>query len=137
ELATLQTQFEQNVLKEKNASSVVVDRKEDLAGLSDNQMASVIAAAKAEHKDGRFVIQMQDRTWQPLPGSRPNCQMRVGAVHPSPPENFTVSPSRSVMTFPFISRTCAYSKFMIVTANRWLCSLATIMRAHRNAAAHG
>src|SRR5205823_3623247 len=32
ELATLQTQFEQNVLKEKNASSVVVDRKEDLAG---------------------------------------------------------------------------------------------------------
>src|SRR6266436_5516716 len=40
ELATLQTQFEQNVLKEKNASSIVVDRKEDLAGLSDNQMAS-------------------------------------------------------------------------------------------------
>src|SRR5436190_2892337 len=38
ELATLQTQFEQNVLKEKNASSIVVDRKEDLAGLSDNQM---------------------------------------------------------------------------------------------------
>src|SRR4029077_15347571 len=30
ELATLQTQFEQNVLKEKNASSVVVDHKEDL-----------------------------------------------------------------------------------------------------------
>src|SRR5438128_4525867 len=30
ELATLQTQFEQNVLKEKNASSVVVDRKEEL-----------------------------------------------------------------------------------------------------------
>ena len=39
ELATLQTQFEQNVLKEKNASSVVVDRKEDLTGLSDNQMS--------------------------------------------------------------------------------------------------
>src|SRR5438034_9436518 len=38
ELATLQTQFEQNVLREKNASSVVVDRKEDLAGLSDNQI---------------------------------------------------------------------------------------------------
>src|SRR5437016_1846664 len=56
ELATLQTQFEQKVLKEKNASSVVVDRKEDLAGLSDNQMASVIAAANAEHKDGKFVF---------------------------------------------------------------------------------
>src|SRR5438067_1609434 len=76
ELATLQTQFEQNVLKEKNASSVVVDRKEDLAGLSDNQMASVIAAAKAEHKDGRFVIQMQNTTGQPLLGSLQNRQLR-------------------------------------------------------------
>src|SRR5207248_593668 len=48
ELAKLQTDFEQNVLKEKNASSVVVDRKEDLTGLSDNQIAGVTAAAKAE-----------------------------------------------------------------------------------------
>src|SRR5437870_7363785 len=34
ELATLQTQFEQNVLKERNASSVVVDKKEELVGLT-------------------------------------------------------------------------------------------------------
>src|SRR4026207_415108 len=76
ELATLQTQFEQNVLKEKNASSVVVDRKEDLTGLSDNQMASVTAAAKAEHKEGKFVIQMQNTTGQPLLGSLQNRQLR-------------------------------------------------------------
>src|SRR5882762_4692244 len=76
ELATLQTQFEQNVLKEKNASSVVVDRKEDLRGLSDNQMASVTAAAKAEHKEGKFVVQMQNTTGQPLLGSLENRQLR-------------------------------------------------------------
>ncbi len=76
ELATLQTQFEQNVLKEKNASSIVVDRKEDLAGLSDNQMASVTAAAKAEHKEGKFVIQSQNTTGQPLLGSLQNRQLR-------------------------------------------------------------
>src|SRR5581483_7385649 len=76
ELATLQTQFEQNVLKEKNASSVVVDHKEDLSGLSDNQMASVTAAAKAEHKEGKFVIQMQNTTGQPLLGSLENRQLR-------------------------------------------------------------
>ena len=76
ELATLQTQFEQNVLKEKNASSVVVDRKEDLRGLSDNQMASVTAAAKAEHKEGKFVIQLQNTTGQPLLGSLQNRQLR-------------------------------------------------------------
>jgi peptidyl-dipeptidase Dcp len=76
ELATLQTQFEQNVLKEKNASSVVVDRKEDLLGLSDNQMASVTSAAKAEHKEGKFVVQMQNTTGQPLLGSLQNRQLR-------------------------------------------------------------
>src|SRR6266850_2916191 len=76
ELATLQTQFEQNVLKEKNASSVVVDRKEDLRSLSDNQVASVAAAAKAEHKEGKFVIQMQNTTGQPLLGSLQNRQLR-------------------------------------------------------------
>jgi peptidyl-dipeptidase Dcp len=76
ELAKLQTQFEQDVLKEKNASSVVVDRKEDLAGLSDNQMAAVTAAAKAEHKEGKFVIQLQNTTGQPLLGSLQNRQLR-------------------------------------------------------------
>src|SRR2546430_4996367 len=76
ELATLQTQFEQNVLTEKNASSVVIDRKEDLAGLSDNQMASVTAAAKAEHKDGKFVIQLQNTTGQPLLGSLQDRHLR-------------------------------------------------------------
>src|SRR6059058_5637250 len=76
ELATLQTQFEQDVLKEKNASSVVVDRKEELAGLSDSQMATVTHAAKAEHKDGKFVIQSQNTTGQPLLGSLQNRQLR-------------------------------------------------------------
>lgn len=76
ELATLQTQFEQNVLKEKNASSVVVDRKEDLAGLSDSQMATVTNAAKAEHKEGKFVIQIQNTTGQPLLKSLQNRQLR-------------------------------------------------------------
>src|SRR5213082_3162780 len=76
ELATLQTQFEQNVLKEKNASSIVVDRKEELAGLSDSQMAGVINAAKAEHKEGKFVIQLQNTTGQPLLGSLQDRHLR-------------------------------------------------------------
>src|SRR5947199_9787383 len=76
ELATLQTQFEQNVLKEKNASSIVIDRKEDLAGLSDNQMASLVNAAKAEHKEGKFVIQLQNTTGQPPLGSLQNRPLR-------------------------------------------------------------
>src|SRR6266567_2268013 len=76
ELAGLQTQFEQNVLKERNASSVVVDKKEELAGLTDDQMKSVINAAKAEHKEGKFVIQLQNTTGQPLLGSLQNRPLR-------------------------------------------------------------
>jgi peptidyl-dipeptidase Dcp len=69
ELATLQTQFEQNVLKERNASSVVVEKKNELAGLTNEQMATVENAAKAEHKEGKSVIQLQNTTGQPLLGS--------------------------------------------------------------------
>src|SRR5207249_3144753 len=76
ELATLQTDFEQNVLKERNASSVVVDKKEELAGLTDDQMKSVISAAKAEHKEGKFVIQLQNTTSQPLLGSLQDRHLR-------------------------------------------------------------
>src|SRR6266850_3090167 len=76
ELATLQTQFEQNVLKERNASSVVVDKKEELAGLTDDQLKSVINAAKAEHKEGKFVIQLQNTTGQPLLGSLQDRHLR-------------------------------------------------------------
>jgi peptidyl-dipeptidase Dcp len=66
ELATLQTQFEQNVLKDKNASSIVVDHREDLAGLSDNQLAALMSAAKEEKKEGKFVVRLQNTTGQPL-----------------------------------------------------------------------
>src|SRR5438477_4472428 len=76
ELATLQTKFDQNVLKEKNASSIVVDSREDLAGLSDNQIAAASAAAKDEHKEGKFVLRLQNTTGQPLLGSLQNRGLR-------------------------------------------------------------
>jgi peptidyl-dipeptidase Dcp len=76
ELATLQTQFEQNVLKERNASSVVVEKKEEVAGLTNEQVATVTNAAKAEHKEGKFVIQLQNTSGQPLLGSLQNRPLR-------------------------------------------------------------
>src|SRR5256714_5872426 len=76
ELAKLQTDFEQNVLKERNASSVLVGQKEQLAGLTDDQMKGVINAAKAEHKEGKFVVQLQNTTRQPLLGSLQNRPLR-------------------------------------------------------------
>src|SRR5437763_9364278 len=76
ELATLQTRFQQNVLKEKNASSIVVDRREDLTGLSDNQIAAASAAAKDENKPGKFVFRLQNTSGQPALASLQNRALR-------------------------------------------------------------
>jgi peptidyl-dipeptidase Dcp len=76
DLATLQTTFEQNVLKEKNASSIIVDKREELAGLSDNEIAAATAAAKDEKKSGKFVIRLQNTSGQPSLGSLQNRALR-------------------------------------------------------------
>jgi len=76
ELAKLETTFEQNVLKEKNASSIVVDDREKLAGLSANQLAATSAAAKDDHKEGKFVIRLQNTSGQPILGSLQNRPLR-------------------------------------------------------------
>ena len=65
ELASLSTSFEQNVLKEKNAAAIVVDKRADLAGLSENEIAAAAAAAKADGKEGKFVIRLLNTTGQP------------------------------------------------------------------------
>src|SRR5947207_2331088 len=52
ELAKLQTDFEQNVLKERNASSVLVDQKVGLTRLTDDLMEGVINAANALRERG-------------------------------------------------------------------------------------
>jgi peptidyl-dipeptidase Dcp len=76
ELAKLSTDFEQNVLKEKNASSIVVDKKEDLAGLSDNQIAAAASAAKDEGKEGKWAIRLLNTTGQPALASLQNRALR-------------------------------------------------------------
>ena len=76
QLAELQTAFEQDVLKEKNASSIVVDKREELEGFSEGEIASATAAAKAEKKDGKFVIAMQNTSGQPALSSLKNRALR-------------------------------------------------------------
>ncbi len=76
ELATLQTTFEQNVLKEKNASSVVVNDKSELTGLSDHEIASAAAAATDEHHEGKFSIRLQNTSGQPILTSMQNRALR-------------------------------------------------------------
>ena len=64
QLAALSTQFAQNVLKEANASALVVNTREELAGMSDKQIAVAAAEAKKRSLDGKFVIPVVNTTQQ-------------------------------------------------------------------------
>ncbi len=83
ELATRQTAFEQNVLKEKNASSVIVDDRSELAGLSDNQISAAAAAAKEEHHEGKFAVRLQNTSGQPVIGSMQKRPLRQRVMEAS------------------------------------------------------
>lgn len=65
ELASLQTKFTQALLKEKNASAVLVDNRADLAGMSDPAIAAAAKAAEEAGKKGKFLIPLQNTTGQP------------------------------------------------------------------------
>lgn len=63
-IAALQTQFSQNVLKEANASALVVNSRAELAGMSDKAIDVAAAEAKKRGLDGKFVIPVVNTTQQ-------------------------------------------------------------------------
>ena len=66
ELATLQTTFEQNTLKERGASAVTFDTRAELAGLSEVEIKNAADAATKAGKPGKFVVQLVNTTGQPV-----------------------------------------------------------------------
>ncbi|WP_229260487.1 M3 family metallopeptidase [Duganella alba] len=64
-IAKLQTTFTQNVLKETNASGLVVDTREELAGMSPAAIDAAAAAAKAKGMDGKFLVAVVNTSGQP------------------------------------------------------------------------
>ena len=64
-LAELSSRFTQNVLDEVNASAVVVESRDELAGLSEGQVAAAVAAAEARDLEGRYVIPLLNTSGQP------------------------------------------------------------------------
>jgi peptidyl-dipeptidase Dcp len=65
EMSKLGTQFSQNVLAEVNESAIVVDTREELKGLSDEQIAAAAEAAKTRKLEGKYVIALLNTTGQP------------------------------------------------------------------------
>lgn len=76
ELASLGVKFSQNVLKERNASAILVENRADLDGLSENEIAAAASAAKEDKKEGKYLIRLLNTTSQPSLSSLKNRELR-------------------------------------------------------------
>ncbi|NNC66211.1 MAG: M3 family metallopeptidase [Gammaproteobacteria bacterium] len=76
ELAELRTEFDQNVLDEVNALAIVVDTREELAGLTEAEIETAADAAESRGIEGKFVIPLLNTTQQPLMSALENRDLR-------------------------------------------------------------
>ncbi|WP_193164496.1 M3 family metallopeptidase [Microbulbifer hainanensis] len=75
ELAELSTDFQNNILASFKNDVILVKDKKELAGLSDEQIASLAAAAKDAGKDG-YMITLVNTTRQPILTHLENRELR-------------------------------------------------------------
>jgi peptidyl-dipeptidase Dcp len=75
-LSILQTQFDQNQHNDVNELAIVVDSIEELAGLSESQIAPLKAAAESRGLLGKWVIPMVNFTGHPLLAALTNRSLR-------------------------------------------------------------
>ncbi len=66
ELSLLDLKFGDNMLAETNAFKLVVDKKEDLAGLPESSIADAAAEAKTQKMEGKWVFTLQKPSWIPF-----------------------------------------------------------------------
>lgn len=66
QLSTLTIEFGNHVLADNNEYLLVVDKKEDLAGLPDAVVAGAAQEAKAHGKEGKWVFTLQESSRTPL-----------------------------------------------------------------------
>jgi peptidyl-dipeptidase Dcp len=76
ELAELSTKFTQNVLNEVNDMAVVVDSIEQLAGLSEAQIAAAARRAEERGHPGQYLLPLLNTSGQPLLASLENRALR-------------------------------------------------------------
>ncbi|MFA3782376.1 M3 family metallopeptidase [Melioribacteraceae bacterium 4301-Me] len=66
ELSMLTLKFNENNLKETNAVALIIDSKEDLAGLPENVIKSAAETAKEKGYEGKWVFTLQRPSWIPF-----------------------------------------------------------------------
>jgi peptidyl-dipeptidase Dcp len=76
EIASLQSEFSQRVLKEANASALIVDTRAELAGFSDAEINAAAAEAEKRGHKGKFAIAIVNTSSQPALSSLTNRKTR-------------------------------------------------------------
>ncbi len=76
EIAMLQLTFGQNMLAETNAFQLVVDKKEDLAGLPENLIANAAETAKASGMEGKWIFTLHNPSVMPFLQYADNRELR-------------------------------------------------------------
>jgi peptidyl-dipeptidase Dcp len=76
QISTLETAFEQKLLAAAKAGALVVDKKDDLAGLGDDGIAAAAKAAEGRKLNGKWVLPLQNTTQQPALQSLSNRAVR-------------------------------------------------------------
>lgn len=76
EISSLQTTFGENMLKETNAFRLIVDKKEDLAGLPDGLVAVAAETAKACGESGKWVFTLHNPSVMPFLQYADNRELR-------------------------------------------------------------
>ncbi|WP_337841453.1 M3 family metallopeptidase [Rheinheimera sp.] len=76
EQSKLTNKYQQNLMKITKDIAVFVDKKEDLAGLSEAEIAAAAEGAKARGQEGKFIIELTNTTRQPVLAQLENRELR-------------------------------------------------------------
>ena len=83
EETTLATKFHTRLVAATAAAAVVVDDKAKLAGLSEEEINTAAADAKARNLEGKFLLPLQNTTQQPVLASLSNRDQRAAVLKAS------------------------------------------------------
>ena len=76
ELSSLTTEFQKSLMALTNENVIVVDDKEQLAGLSDSKIASLAKAAESRDMEGKYAITLTNTTRQSILTDLENRELR-------------------------------------------------------------
>jgi peptidyl-dipeptidase Dcp len=76
-ISELELLFEQHILKETGEYNLVIENENDLAGLSENQIAAAAARAKSKGMEGWWVFGLDNPSLMPFLQSADNRDLRI------------------------------------------------------------